>query len=264
MAVTRRSFLGYTASLGAASLAVRAHAAQPDQPNPAAAPWSPITPDALAREVVGASHGNLDRVKELVTERPELAKAVVDWGLGDFETAIGAASHVGNREIADFLMSWGARPDIFTFAMLGNLAAVRAIIEAMPGIQRLAGPHSLTLMSHARAGGEQAASVVEYLATLEGADDAAITKPVDNPSSITGSYTITDGATGTFEIAEGRRGLEFRMAGYSNRNLVHVGDLEFFPVGAKSVRFKFIAASAAQNAVVAVFLGDRTLQALRA
>lgn len=263
MAVTRRGFLGMSAGLGVAAIGVRAGAAQPDEPNPSAAPWSPITPDAVAREVVGASHANLDRVKELVDQRPELAKAAVDWGMGDFETAIGAASHVGRRDIAEYLMSRGARPDIFTFAMLGNVAAVRAIVEAMPGIQRLAGPHSLTLMSHARAGGEQAAGVVEYLGTLEGSDDAAVTQAVDNPGLIAGTYTITGGAIGTFRIAEGRRGLEFQMEGFANRNLVHIGGLEFFPVGAKSVRFKFVAATSDQEAQVAVLLGDRTLQARR-
>jgi len=252
-----------SAGLGATAIGIRARGSQPDEPSPEATPWSPYTADAVAREVVGASHANLDRVKELVTQRPELANSVVDWGMGDFETAIGAASHVGRRDIAELLMSFGARPDLFTFAMLGNVAAVRAIVEAMPGIQRLTGPHSLTLMSHARAGGEEAAAVVEYLSTLEGADDAAITQAVDEPGRITGTYTITRGAMGSFTIAEGRRGLEFRLEGYSNRNLVHVGGLEFFPVGAKSVRFRFVAAASGGDAAVAVFLGDRTLQARR-
>src|SRR5262245_22599514 len=48
----------------------------------------------LAREVVGKSHRDLDGIKRLVEKRPALAKATWDWGFGDWETALGAASHV--------------------------------------------------------------------------------------------------------------------------------------------------------------------------
>ena len=93
----------------------------------AAAPLSdafPSHPPELAREMVGVSHGNIARVKELLAERPSLAKAVWDWGFGDWETALGAASHVGNREIAELLLAHGARPDLFTAAMMGESAAI--------------------------------------------------------------------------------------------------------------------------------------------
>ena len=50
--------------------------------------------------------------------------------------------------------------------MLGQLDVVRAIIQANPGIQRLHGPHGITLLRHAQAGGEQAAKVVDYLSEL--------------------------------------------------------------------------------------------------
>ena len=46
---------------------------------------------AIASEVVGVSHFNLDRLKQLVDPRPELAKANWDWGFGDWESAIAAA-----------------------------------------------------------------------------------------------------------------------------------------------------------------------------
>jgi hypothetical protein len=57
-------------------------------------------PDVV-REVVAVAHGNLKRLQELVDRRPTLALATWDWGFGDWETALGAASHVGNREIAE-------------------------------------------------------------------------------------------------------------------------------------------------------------------
>src|SRR6188472_3190603 len=104
----------------------------------------------MVSSIVGASHGNFDKVKELVSSRPELAGASWDWGFGDWETAIGAASHVGRRDIAEFLMSHGARPDIFTFTMMGMLKSVQEIIETVPGIQTHRGPHGITLLQHAK------------------------------------------------------------------------------------------------------------------
>jgi hypothetical protein len=61
----------------------------------------PFQDRALVRDIVGAAHGNFERVKELVTARPALARASWDWGFGDHEAAIDAASHMGNRPIAE-------------------------------------------------------------------------------------------------------------------------------------------------------------------
>jgi hypothetical protein len=95
----------------------------------------PSHPPALAREIVGASHGNVARVKELVAGRPALARAAWDWGYGDWETALGAASHVGHREIAELLLANGAHPTIFSAAMLGQLEVVKAFITG-PALRR--------------------------------------------------------------------------------------------------------------------------------
>ncbi len=55
----------------------------------------------LVREMVGVSHGKIDRVKELLQQMPRLANAAIDHGFGDWESALGAASHVGRRDIAE-------------------------------------------------------------------------------------------------------------------------------------------------------------------
>ncbi|MEP7129055.1 MAG: hypothetical protein ABI729_09315, partial [Chitinophagales bacterium] len=68
---------------------------------------------AVASEVVGVAHFNIDRLKELVDPRPELAKSQWDWGFGDWESAIAAASHVGRQDIVDYLITKGAVPTIF-------------------------------------------------------------------------------------------------------------------------------------------------------
>ena len=130
---------------------------------PTVSPTYPAHDPDMARDMVGASHGNVARVRELLALSTTLAKASWDWGFGDWETAIGAASHVGNPEIVALLVENGAHPDHFTMAMLGELEAVRAVVVANPGIQRIRGPHGLTLLHHARQGGEKAQGVVAYL-----------------------------------------------------------------------------------------------------
>ena len=41
-----------------------------------------------------AAHGDLQRSKELLELQPGLLNAAWDWGGGDFETALGGASHM--------------------------------------------------------------------------------------------------------------------------------------------------------------------------
>jgi hypothetical protein len=79
----------------------------------------PTQPPELARELVTVAHFDLKRAKELVEARPSLARASWDWGFGDWEDALGAASHMGNRPIAEYLISKGARPSLFSATMLG-------------------------------------------------------------------------------------------------------------------------------------------------
>ena len=92
--LSRRSFLILTP--GAALAPALAYARQ----SPASAPAAPASAafpshdPALAREMVAVAHGNVARVRELVTARPTLSNAAWDWGYGDWETALGAASHV--------------------------------------------------------------------------------------------------------------------------------------------------------------------------
>src|SRR5690349_17384360 len=63
----------------------------------------------MVQEMVTVSHGNLARVKQLVEAHPALARAAFDWGFGDWEDALGAASHTGRYEIAELLIKNGAR-----------------------------------------------------------------------------------------------------------------------------------------------------------
>jgi hypothetical protein len=99
----------------------------------------------------------------LLAEQPTLLNATWDWGGGDFESAIGGAGHMGNRAIAEFLISQGARFDIFVAAMLGHIDIIKPALTAWPHLVHSKGPHGISLLRHARAGGEPASVVVEFL-----------------------------------------------------------------------------------------------------
>jgi len=113
--------------------------------------------------MVANAHGDIDFVRAALAEDPTLANATWDWGEGDWETALGAAGHMGRRDIAELLLAHGARLDLFVAAMLGELEIVQAILAAHPEMREAKGPHGIPLLSHAEAGGEEAQAVVELL-----------------------------------------------------------------------------------------------------
>ena len=89
-------------------------------------------------------------------------------------TCIDAAAHVGNKPIADFLLTHGARPTIFSAAMMGQLDAVsRAILLFNPTWMTLAGTVALAL----RAGWREA-DRVEQVARLDHHARAVLEQPV--------------------------------------------------------------------------------------
>jgi len=200
----------------------------------------PTTPPELARETVMVAHGNVKRVRELVDAHPALAKAAWDWGFGDWETALGAASHVGNREIAEFLIANGAHPTIFSAAMLGHLETVKAFVAAQPGVQRIAGPHSLSLLQHARAGKAAAEPVLRYLEELGDAGPApAVPISAEEMAALAGTYVYGGGPDDRIEISIEKSSVQFHRAGSDSRGLIHVGDRVFHPAGAAAVRIRF-------------------------
>ena len=117
----------------------------------------------LVKEFVIAGHGNLEKTKQMLEVTPSLLNASYDWGNGDFEEAIEGAGHVGNREIALYLISNGARFTIFVAAMLGRIDIVKPAIEAYPTLIKSKGTHSLDLIHHATKGGEDALAVLTFL-----------------------------------------------------------------------------------------------------
>lgn len=137
------------------------------QATPQPQPPVPKRPDRLAaslvEEFVRKAHSDFATTKSLLAETPGLLNATWDWGGGDFEMGIGGAGHMGNREIAEHLISQGGRMDIFVAAMLGKLDIVTAMLTAYPGLLHSKGPHGIPLMSHAKKGGAPAEPVVAFL-----------------------------------------------------------------------------------------------------
>lgn len=126
----------------------------------------PALSPGLVEEFVRVAHSDFDRTRALLEQEPGLTNATWDWGGGDFETALGAAAHMGRKDIAKFLLENGARLDIFAAAMLGKLEIVQTALTAFPDAIRVPGPHNIPLIEHARAGGEEAKAVLEFLALL--------------------------------------------------------------------------------------------------
>ncbi len=171
--------------------------------------------------------------------------------LGDWEDALAAASHTGARAIAEYLIGKGARPTVFSAAMLGQLDVVKACVAAFPGIQRSVGPHSIRLLAHARAGGPAARAVVDYLDALGDADSqpGLVGLTADDETRLSGVYVFGNGPADRLEIASTPRSptappriaggeLGIRRPGRTIRQLFHVGDHAFYPSGAEAVRIR--------------------------
>jgi hypothetical protein len=122
---------------------------------------------ATVQTFVANAHGDLDVVRSLLAEKPALINAAWDWGGGDWETGLGAAAHMGRRQIALFLLEHGARLDLFAASMLGYFDIVSAVLSDFPEMHDALGPHGIPLVEHARAGGPDARAVLELLEATE-------------------------------------------------------------------------------------------------
>jgi ankyrin repeat protein len=107
----------------------------------------------LVKDFVVAGHNNPELVKEMHHEYPNLIYSRYDWGNGDFEEAIEGAGHLGNKEIANYLISGGARVNLFVLTMLGKSNLVIPALEAYPELVFARGPHGFTMLHHAKIGG---------------------------------------------------------------------------------------------------------------
>jgi hypothetical protein len=123
----------------------------------------PALPAEAVQSFVANAHGDLEAVRAALDEQPALVNAAWDWGGGDWETGLGAAAHMGRRDIALLLLERGARLDIFAAAMLGYVDVMTAVLAERPETRDAKGPHGIPLVEHARVGGEEARAVLDLL-----------------------------------------------------------------------------------------------------
>jgi hypothetical protein len=197
--ISRRAFAGLTAGLAFGSAAGSEPAAEPPQPpaGPTEAPFErdypppgfkpswkkPQVNRQRVQDFVIFAHSDLAMTKRLLEKEPALLNAAIDWGGGDWETGLGGASHMGRRDIAEFLLEQGARIDLFCAAMLGRLDAVKSFLALQPKLIDAPGPHGLSLHFHAQVGGKEAEAVLDYLQSIKRLE----LKPVPFPTKPTDS-----------------------------------------------------------------------------
>jgi hypothetical protein len=98
-------------------------------------------------------------------------------------------------------------------------------------------------MSHAKAGGPGAAAVVQYLTALGDADTPAPTQPLDpaDRDALVGKYVFGPGPRDFFivDVRQDRIAID-RPGGTGRHNMMHSGNLVFFPVGVPSTKIMFV------------------------
>ena len=117
----------------------------------------------IVKEFVLAGHFDIDKVKNMLNDYPNLIYSSYDWGNGDFEEAIEGAGHKGNKEVANYLIEKGARVNLFVLTMLGKTDLVKPTLEVYPNLIFSKGPHGLTLLHHAEIGGNESKELYNYL-----------------------------------------------------------------------------------------------------
>ncbi|HSF83005.1 MAG TPA: ankyrin repeat domain-containing protein [Anaerolineales bacterium] len=105
----------------------------------------------LIDEFVGAAHGDFDKVKRLIADHPHLISANASW----HELAIEAASQTGRVDIVDFLLAAGARLDICTAVMLGDMEMTKKFLKTDSSLISARGAHGLPLMYYVAIRGNQ-------------------------------------------------------------------------------------------------------------
>lgn len=175
--VSRRKFCTLAASVAAAPLAMaqdekpKAREAEftRDYPEPEFKPgWKkPQINRTMLQDFVIYAHSDLEMTKKLVDKEPMLINGFMDWGAGDWESGLGGASHMGRHDIVAFLLSRGARIDIFTATMMGQIEAVKAFLKLEPKLIDSRGPHGFTLHFHAQLAGKKADEMVDFLQSIK-------------------------------------------------------------------------------------------------
>jgi len=124
----------------------------------------------MVQDFVIYAHSDLEMTKKLLDKEPMLLNGFMDWGNGDWESALGGASHMGRHDIVEYLLSQGARIDIFCATMMGQLQAVKSFLTLQPHLIDSRGPHGFNLHFHAQLAGKEAEKMLAYLQSVKKID----------------------------------------------------------------------------------------------
>lgn len=91
-------------------------------------------------------HTNFNAVKEKVAVNPEIVNAYNEEAI---ESALGAAGHMGRRDIAEFLLNGGARLELAAAAMLNMQDYVAGEISNDSALAMSGGAHGIPVAFHA-------------------------------------------------------------------------------------------------------------------
>jgi ankyrin repeat protein len=90
----------------------------------------------------------------MLAENPDLLTVRHQWGENDYEDGLGAASHVGNRPIAEFFLAQGVPLTVCSAAMLGRRHDVADFIKADTIQANARGAHQIPILFHAAMSGD--------------------------------------------------------------------------------------------------------------
>ncbi len=161
------------------------------------------------REFVTAAHGDLPKLQALLAENPALVNArYEEWN----ETALEAASHMGRRQIAEYLLSQGAPLTICTAAMLGRAGQVADFLAADPTQTQAQGAHGIPVLFHAAISGDT--SIAEMLVAQGSTGlDAALQGAVGWGLHEMAHWLLDHGADPNVPNYEGKTALKVALEG---------------------------------------------------
>jgi hypothetical protein len=113
-------------------------------------------------------------------------------------------------------------------------------VSAQPGVERIRGPHSISLLAHARAGGEAARPVYDFLLSLGDADaDPQIPVSPSELDFIAGTYPFGPAENDQIQVTADKGTITWTRRGDHGEAVVPSGAGAFYPWGASAVRIRF-------------------------
>jgi ankyrin repeat protein len=146
--------------------------------------------DAVAELFEAIRTGDAEKVRSLSAANAEIVNARNARG----QSAVLMACYTGRKEIRDVLVENGAMLNLHEAAAAGNLARVKEIVEATPGVAKSYSPDGFPVLALAAAFGHE--DVARYLHS-KGADINAIATNGTAYSALTGAV-----ASGHASIAQ--------------------------------------------------------------